>query len=44
MSLTAQVRMKNVEEAQSRIVEIVRRLEDQDEIVINRGGSEDALV
>ena len=35
--------MKNVEEAQGRVVEIVKRLEDSDEIVINRGG-DDGLV
>ncbi len=44
MALTPQVRMKNVEEAQGRIVEIIKRLEDQDEIVISLGGSDDALV
>ena len=43
MSLTTGVRIKNVEEAQGRIVEIVKRLEDSDEIIINRGG-EDGLV
>ena len=44
MSLTAQVRLKNVEEAQGRIVEAIKRLEDSDEIVISRGGGDDALV
>lgn len=46
MSLSAQVRLKNVEEAQARIVEVIKRLEDQDEIIINRGGEggDDALV
>jgi flagellar motor switch protein FliG len=44
MSLAGQVRMKNVEEAQGRIVETIKRLEDQDEIVINRGGGDDVLV
>jgi flagellar motor switch protein FliG len=44
MSLTAQVRIKNVEEAQGRIVEAIKRLEDADEIVISRGGADDALV
>jgi flagellar motor switch protein FliG len=42
MGLQQQVRMKNVEEAQGRVVEIVKRLEDSDEIIINRGG-EDGL-
>jgi flagellar motor switch protein FliG len=45
MSLTTSVRLKNVEEAQQRIVEVVKRLEEADEIVVNRGGgTEDALV
>jgi flagellar motor switch protein FliG len=43
MSLQQQVRMKNVEEAQGKIVEVVKRLEDSDEIMINRGG-DDGLV
>ena len=38
MSVGGQVRIKNVEEAQGRIVEVVKKLEDSDEIVINRGG------
>ena len=38
MSVGGQVRVKNIEEAQGRIVEIVKRLEDSDEIYINRGG------
>jgi flagellar motor switch protein FliG len=45
ISLGGQVRMKNVEEAQGRIVEVVKRLEDSDEIIISRGdGGDDALV
>jgi flagellar motor switch protein FliG len=44
MSLATQVRIKNVEEAQGRIVETIKRLEDSDEIVISRGGAEDVLV
>lgn len=44
MSLTRQVRLKNVEEAQGRIVQVIKRLGDQDEIIINRGGSDDSLV
>jgi flagellar motor switch protein FliG len=38
MSVAGQVRIKNIEEAQGRIVDIVKRLEDADEIYINRGG------
>jgi flagellar motor switch protein FliG len=37
------VRMRTVEEAQQRIVDIVRRLEDEEEIMISRG-ADDALV
>jgi flagellar motor switch protein FliG len=44
MSLSTQVRLKNVEEAQGRIVEIIKRLEDQDEIIINRGGGGDDVL
>jgi flagellar motor switch protein FliG len=44
MSLTTGVRIKNVEEAQGRIVEVIKRLEDEDEIVISRGGADDVLV
>ena len=32
------VRMKDVEEAQQKIVNVIRRLEDSAEIVISRGG------
>lgn len=45
MSLSGQVRLKHVEEAQGRIVGVIRELEDKDEIVINRGGGgDDALI
>ena len=44
MALTSQVRVKHVEEAQGRIVNAIRTLEDNDEIVISRGGGDDALV
>lgn len=44
MSLTTQVRLKNVEEAQQRIVEVIKRLEEEDEIVIDRGDGGDVLV
>lgn len=43
MELAGQVRMKNVEEAQGRIVDVIKRLEEQDEIVISRGGGDDVL-
>ncbi|MGA3030939.1 MAG: flagellar motor switch protein FliG [Candidatus Limnocylindrales bacterium] len=44
MSLAGQVRMKAAEEAQQRVIDSIKKLEDNDEITINRGGSEDALV
>ena len=44
MSLTTQVRLKNVEEAQQRIVDVIKHLEETDEIVIDRGDGSDALI
>ncbi len=38
------VRLRTVEEAQKNIVKIVRRLEQEEQIVISRGNSEDVLV
>ena len=38
------VRLRDVEEAQSRIVETIRRLEDSGEIIIARGGGDDIIV
>lgn len=38
------VRLKDVEEAQMRIVNIIRRLEDAGEIIVARGGGDDILV
>lgn len=38
------VRLRDVEEAQSRIVSIIRRLEDSGEIIIARGGGDDIIV
>ncbi|MHA6258706.1 flagellar motor switch protein FliG [Sporosarcina sp. CAU 1771] len=38
------VRLRDVEEAQSRIVTIIRRLEDAGEIIIARGGGDDIIV
>ena len=44
MSMGGQVRLKAVEEAQQRIIDTIKKLEDSDEIAISRGGSEDVLV
>ncbi|MDL2232233.1 flagellar motor switch protein FliG [Ruminococcaceae bacterium OttesenSCG-928-L11] len=37
------VRMRDVEEAQQRIVAIIRKLEDEGEIVISKGGGDDII-
>jgi len=43
LEITSNVRMKDVEEAQSRIVGIIRTLEEQGEIVIMKGGKDDII-
>ncbi|CDQ40117.1 MULTISPECIES: flagellar motor switch protein FliG [Virgibacillus] len=44
MEYMGPVRLRDVEEAQTRIVGIIRRLEDVGEIVIARGGGDDIIV
>ena len=44
MDFMGPVRMKDVEEAQQKIVAIIRKLEDSAEIVISRGGGDDIVV
>ncbi len=44
MDVGGPVRLRTVEDAQQRIVSIVRRLDDAEEIVISRGGSEDEVI
>ena len=44
MEIMGPVRLKDVEEAQSRIVATIRRLEDSGEIIIARGGGDDIIV
>ena len=44
METTNHVRLRDVEEAQQRIVNLIRRLEDQGELVINKGGGEDQII
>jgi flagellar motor switch protein FliG len=44
METTSNVRLKDVEEAQSRIVNMIRKLEDQGEVIINKGGGEDTII
>lgn len=38
------VRMRDVEEAQQRIVAVIRQLEDEGELVISKGGKDDIIV
>ena len=44
MDFMGPVRMKDVEEAQQKIVAVIRKLEDAGEIVISRGGGDDIVV
>lgn len=44
MEFMGPVRMKDVEEAQQKIVNIIRKLEDGGEIVISRGGGDEIVV
>ena len=43
LEITSNVRMKDVEEAQQRIVGVIRTLEEQGEIVILKGGKDDII-
>jgi flagellar motor switch protein FliG len=38
------VRMRQVEEAQGKVVAVIRRLEEAEEIFVMRGGEDDLLV
>jgi len=44
MEYMGPVRLKDVEEAQQKIVNIIRKLEDSGEIVISRGGGDEIIV
>ncbi len=44
MEFLGPTRRKDVEESQQKIVSLIRKLEEQGEIVISRGGEEDVLV
>ena len=43
LEITTNVRMKDVEEAQQRIVDIIRSLEERGEIIILKGGKDDII-
>jgi flagellar motor switch protein FliG len=44
MEFMGPVRMKDVEDAQQRIVNIIRKLEESGDIVISRGGGDEIIV
>lgn len=44
METATHVRLKDVEEAQQRIVNLIRKLEDEGEVIINKGGGEDDIL
>ncbi|MFU0826624.1 MAG: flagellar motor switch protein FliG [Lachnoclostridium sp.] len=44
MEFMGPVRLKDVEEAQQKIVNIIRKLEDSGEIIISRGGGDEIIV
>ncbi len=44
MDFMGPVRLKDVEEAQQKIVSIIRKLEDSGEIIISRGGGDEIIV
>ena len=44
MEYMGPVRMKDVEEAQQKIVGVIRKLEDSGEIIISRGGGDELVV
>lgn len=44
LEVTVNVKLRDVEEAQSRIVGIIRKLEEEGELVINKGGKDEIIV
>ena len=44
MEYMGPVRLKDVEDAQQKIVNIIRKLEDAGDIVISRGGGDEIIV
>ncbi len=44
LEMTTNVRLKDVEEAQQRIVNIIRNLENAGEVIINRGGEDEDVI
>lgn len=44
LEITVNVRLRDIEEAQQRIVNTIRRLEEAGELIINKGGKDDIVV
>lgn len=44
MEITTNIRLKDAEEAQQRIVNIIRKLEDAGEVIINKGGEDENII
>ena len=44
LEITTNVRLKDVEEAQQRIVNVIRNLEEQGEVIIKKGGEDDNII
>ena len=44
MEYLRNIRMRDVEEAQQRVVAVIRRLEEEGEVVISKDGKDDILV
>ena len=44
LEITTNVRLKDVEEAQQRIVNIIRKLEDAGEVIISKGGDDSDII
>ena len=43
LEITTNVRMKDVDDAQQRIVGVIRDLEERNEIIIMKGGKDDII-
>ena len=44
LEITVNVRLRDVEEAQQRIVSLIRRLDEEGELVISKGGKDEIIV
>ena len=44
LEVTVNVKLRDVEDAQSRIVGVIRKLEEEGELVINKGGKDEIIV